>query len=112
LDKIHRALAPAGIMLAEVPNDFDNLWSRLMGWWVKLRAWRPFLFHTFFFTPAQFIRFVESHGFDILAHDTMRGTFPCLPGRIPGGHHVRRAFELTGGLLGTGPICTVFARKR
>lgn len=111
LRAVHRALAPNGILLAEVPNQFDDLYARVMGWWIRLRAARPFLFHNFFFTPPQFVRFVEGQGFRVLDRDVMRRTFPCVPGRIPGGQYVRRAFEVAGGLIGAGPICTVFAQK-
>lgn len=114
LSKAWNTLREGGLLLAEVPNQFDDLWTRIARPWVRHRAKKrgPFLVHTFFFSPRQFVELVEVCGFDVLRAETMRRTSPSMASRIPGGKFIRRGCELLGGLVGMGPFCTVVARKR
>lgn len=111
LETVRKCLAPGGVLLAEVPNQFDSLWVRLLGPWIRYRARhrRPFLVHTHFFTPHQFVNLVRDVGFEPRVVQTMRPTYPAEPGRIPGGHWVRGTIDRIGGAFGMGPICTVLA---
>ncbi len=106
-------LRDGGLLLAEVPNQFDELWAQIARPWIRYRAAarRPLLVHTFFFSPRQFVRLVRSSGFEVLLTQTMRRTYPAMEGALPGGWVVRKAFHSIGGLVGRGPICTVIARK-
>lgn len=113
LVKAWNILREGGLLLAEVPNQFDDLWNRIARPWAEYRAQSrgPFMVHTFFFSPPQFVALVKDCGFGVLRVQTMRTTSPSMSSRIPGGRVVRRTCELLGGLVGMGPFCTVLARK-
>jgi SAM-dependent methyltransferase len=113
LHQARNALRDDGLLLAEVPNQFDELWFQIARPWIEYRAARrrPMLVHTHFFSPPQFVSLVESSGFAVLSVETMRRSYPPMKGSIPGGWAVRKAFHMLGGLIGRGPICTVIGRK-
>jgi len=113
LSKARVGLKEGGLLMAEVPNQFDELYARVALPWIMFRARKrePLIVHTFFFTPAQFVRLVKSCGFKVLHKTTMRRTYPPMESRLPGGKQVRKAFHMLGGFINKGPIVSVIARK-
>lgn len=110
-----RILKPGGLLVSEVPNQFDNDLDRLRrllhagGKQPRFDAYS--LHHTYFFTPATMDRLLSKAGFEVVRLATFNG---CKTPLWP----VDPKNYLLGGLLGMadwlhsgGNIIEVYARK-
>jgi SAM-dependent methyltransferase len=68
LDAIGSLLAPEGLLVIEVPNQFDS-WVRRIAGLLRRRRPRPrtiySIHHPLFFGPPQLIRLLEEHGYAV-----------------------------------------------
>ncbi|MDQ3990693.1 MAG: class I SAM-dependent methyltransferase, partial [Actinomycetota bacterium] len=82
LEKIRSLLAPDGLLLIEVPNQFDALIRRIVRWVrVGRRAPRTFysIHHPLFFGPRQLAALLRRHDFAVNVRAHVPTDFPRTP---------------------------------
>jgi SAM-dependent methyltransferase len=72
LDRLHRALAPGGLLIVATP-DAESPVSRLLG--KRLEDFRRTREHLFFFGRRTLARLLDAHGFDLLSIRSIGHTF-------------------------------------
>jgi SAM-dependent methyltransferase len=119
LASYHALLRPDGILMMEVPNQFDALKERLKEalWPLLGEKLIPFLksdappeVHVSYFTPTTVRQVLERHGFEVLESRTYMPWNPVYHFERRG-RMVREMIYLVGGLFGRGPSTEVIARR-
>ncbi|REF35945.1 class I SAM-dependent methyltransferase [Thermasporomyces composti] len=90
LSAAHDALLPGGWLALEVPNAASPVARRQGRNWPHLSP----LHHRWHFGPQTLVRLVESHGFVVIAHDTLFGR-----------HYMRRPWLRAGLVLAESRAC-------
>lgn len=109
-----RTLKPEGLLVTEVPNQFDDIMFHLLRPWKRHVALRDQLSlnHTYFFTRHVLRRMIETCGFEVVRQTTYSQRLQRrLDSRIVGGRYLRELMSIAGGLMNKGPVIEVFARK-
>jgi SAM-dependent methyltransferase len=113
-------LAPNGLLMLEVPNQFHSLIDLLKLAVVRIvgdRAFRwfqraiPFEFHTLYFTPATLRALLASEGFEVLALRTHLRAHPLYLGN-GWRRWLQGPIHTVGGLLNRGPCIEVIAARQ
>jgi SAM-dependent methyltransferase len=113
-------LAPGGLLLLEVPNQFYSLVDTLKDVVIRTvgdRAYPwfhrsvPFELHTVYFTPATIRRLLEEEGFEVLTVITHLRAHPLYLGR-GWRRKLQGAIHAVGSLAERGPCIEVLARRR
>lgn len=119
LSQCRRLLAPGGLLLLEVPNQFHSLIDTLKlavtrvagdgsyGWFHRDIN---FEYHTYYFVPRTLRALVEREGFEILELRTYLPKHPLYLG-ARSRRGLQELVHAVGGLLDRGPCIEVIARK-
>jgi len=113
LDRIRCLIKKDGILLVEVPNEFNDLLFLVSGEWGRRRYYPspgPVFHHVYFFTCQTITRLLENHGFSVIYISTMNRKL-FLTSELPLGKFAKRVFYTLGGLFGRGPFIEVIARN-
>ena len=105
LGRIRALLAPAGVLIIEVPNELENLYVRLRrasGW---LRPYPVRSTHITFFTPQSLRRMLERAGFAVIHLTTMRDETDPRPLR----RFIKRVAGAVERRIDRGPLIEAFA---
>lgn len=118
LEQCRELLAPDGLILLEVPNQFHAMIDVLKmavvraggayGWFHRDLT---FQFHTLYFTPRTIRRVLEYHQFEVLALRTYLPAHPLYLGKGTR-RWLQRPIHAVGGLVGRGPCIEVIAGRR
>jgi 2-polyprenyl-3-methyl-5-hydroxy-6-metoxy-1,4-benzoquinol methylase len=120
IQQCRQLLAPDGLLVLEVPNQFHSLVDVLKDVVIGVVGARaypwfhrpvPFALHTVYFTPATIRRLLEQEGFEILAVRTHLRAHPLYLGK-GWRRSLQGAIHSVGGLCGRGPCIEVIARQR
>lgn len=115
IEMISEILREEGLILVEVPNEFEQLMFVVAGElgrkWMYNRHNGPIIHHTFFFTKESLIKMLEKSGFQILSTRTLNEDM-LIRSNIFGGRLVKKIFYKLGALIERGPIIEVLASKR
>jgi SAM-dependent methyltransferase len=118
LRQARRCLKPRGVLLVEVPNQFNSLKERMKLALLRapgLRAERwlhldpRFGFHVYFFTPRTLRALAEDEGFEVEALRTYLPRHPVYLSRPPKSW-LQELLHLVGGIAGLGPSIELTAR--
>ena len=117
LRDIHRILKPEGVLVLQVPNEFDDLLYLLFRWLATnrfKRAGADVVDHLYFFSPQSLQQMVGKAQFQILDVSTWkaRNQRNLLRSRFPGGRFTKQLLFTFGNRIGRGPNLEVVARKR
>jgi len=112
---ISEILHEEGLILVEVPNEFDQLMFLIAGGlgrkWLYNRHKGPIIHHTFYFTKDSLIKMLEKSGFQTLFIRTLNDDM-LIRSHIFGGQLVKKIFYKVGVFIGRGPVIEVLARKQ
>jgi SAM-dependent methyltransferase len=115
LERLRLVLKDKGLLVVQVPNEFDDLLYLLFRPWIKGRFERDGLptDHLYFYTPHTIHRLVEEAGFRVLRLSTWdrRNQRNLLRGQHWGSALVKAALFTIGGYVGRGPNIEVIAQK-
>jgi SAM-dependent methyltransferase len=115
LKNLHDLLREDGLLLVQVPNEFEDLLYPFFGPLIRRRFQRDGLptDHLYFYTPRTIGRLIQDSGFRVLQTSTWawRNQRNLLRGRIPGAFLVKALLFSVGGQLGRGPNIEVLAQR-
>ena len=116
LSDIYRILKPTGLLIVQVPNEFEDLVYVLFRWLATNRFKRSgadIVDHTYFFTPQTLKLMIEKVGFKTLDISTWRerNQRGFLMSRYPGGRFVKKWLFRVGGEIDRGPNIEIIASK-
>jgi SAM-dependent methyltransferase len=115
LEQIRGLLRGDGLLVVQVPNEFEDTLYLLTRRWIKGRFERDGLptDHLFFYTPRTIRRLTEEAGFQVQRLSTWdwRNQRNLLRGRRAGAGLVKALLFTIGGFVGRGPNIEVIARK-
>ena len=115
LEHLRSLLASDGLLVVQVPNEFEDLLYLLFRPWIRRRFERDGLptDHLYFFVPRTIRRLITEVGFHVSRVSTWnwRNQRNLLRGRRPGAGVVKAVLFTIGGYVGRGPNIEVVARK-
>lgn len=115
LQQIGSLLAEDGLLVVQVPNEFEDLLYLLFRPWIRGRFERDGLptDHLYFYTPRTIRCLVEEVGFCVQRVSTWewRNQRNLLHGRRPAAGLIKAVLFAVGGFVGHGPNIEVIARN-
>ncbi len=115
LECVHSLIKDDGLLVVQVPNEFEDLLFILFGRSMKNRFRRDGLptDHLYFFTPQTIGHLLEGAGFQVIQMSTWawRNQRNLLRSRFAGGYLLKVIIFSLGGFIGRGPNIEVFAKK-
>jgi SAM-dependent methyltransferase len=107
LIEIRRVMKPGGRLGIEVPNEFENVGSRLLSSLGLLKPYPVGSTHIWFFSPVTLVRLVSAAGLVNVRLRTFRDTEECRTVR----RFAKRAISLIEEPLGKAPLIEIIASK-
>jgi SAM-dependent methyltransferase len=107
LAEVRRVLKRGGFLAIEVPNELENLGTRVLSAVGLLRPYAVRSTHIWFFSPSTLGRLLSAAGFDLVRLRTFRDTDEPRPIRWT----VKQAARMVEEPLGLAPLIELIARK-
>ena len=105
-------LKPGGILMIEVPNQFNDLFTKLSLPYQKYKAKQsnPTIVHTYFFNVKILTYMIRQNGFEIIKINTWRKGYPIY-GKNLFTKFIKKVINNIGNIFNMGDIIEITARK-